>query len=1383
MPPRLYFRVPPEPSHLLRARERLRDYLRQYCTAAELIDDVVLCVEEACTNAIRHSGAADDIEISLAFVAEGLVATVKDRGRGFAVEGFDARRSPDPSSDHGRGLFIIASLTDSLELSLDGGLEVRMVRRGAPRCEPQPLESGLGVPRAGDVVGHSDARTRAMLEEIDEGFFALDWEYRYLHANQAAQQIAQKPLEELLGHTPWELFPQLQGSPLAEHYRAAMELGVPSVFEHRSMVTGDWLEVRIYPTPAGVSAYYRQINEHKRRESELEKLIGEQRRHAQLSEALNAINAAVSAHLESSDVLQDVLRLAGEAFGCDAANVAVRDAGQWTPTQVWNMPSGFVDRRFRGEEMPYAELALVELRPVALEDYRHDPLGNAEIAERFDVGATLAIPLTVGAGGFGCLFFTYYGTPHRFTELEVDFARKTGAVVSQALENVRHYRAEIESQKQAVRELETTRLLSAAGGSLAESLALAEVLDRLARIILEVTSDSRVTVSLWNERRERLEVMASQGESPLQIGLLVALDELSAPARQAIADRTPVLIDYDALEPGRRGVADRRPSHLALDVPLFFGDRLVGLLAIDDPAERREFSDREIDLMVGIAAHAAVAIENARLFEAEVEAQRRASRELETTGLLLEAATAVASWIDLDQILGSLGDLLLRSTRRSRIVIELWDEERREVEIAVSRGGEAVPRQRFALDGLSDGAREAITTGRTVVISYDDAVVAAAVREYVDEHEFLLVLMVPIVHRERTVGLIVADEPGQRRPFTPREIRLVEAIAAQAGVAIENARLFEAELAAREMHAQRVGRLSILKEVADSASSSLNVRAVATSVVGAVLRLLGARQVQIRLVSQDGTLLESAASAGLPQGFLERLGPVPVDSDWETADCFRSGQPRIGEDVGTAAVSDASRRNAQDAGVRSYLLLPLLAGGQALGTYYLAWAEPRAFGPEEVSFAETVAAQSATGLENARLFEAEQRAQQRAKLELDKTVLLQEVTKTASSSLSLSEIGRRVLALTTRALGASAGGVYALDEAEGTLHALALVGHADEVARRIAAVPLDEQSSIGYLVVHDLPLITHDAKHIGPAGKEHARQLSATGDRWLAVPIKRAETILGVLGFAFAGERPFEQDELSLYRSIAELLGAALDNARLYDAQRRIATTLQENLIHPFPTVAGLELGVVAQTAYEPERVGGDFSDVFVLDASHVAVLIGDVAGKGLRAAGHTETVRSKVRAFATIDPSPADVLARTNELLLRLDPDDPHVTAFLAVLDPRSGHLDYASAGHPAPVHLGARSCDLIDVPYGLPLGSFARPYLNAQAVLTPEDYLVLYTDGVTEARRGDELLGAERLLEIVSGLRGRSAQEVAEGIRDAVLDFAGTLRDDLQVVVARLA
>jgi serine/threonine-protein kinase RsbW len=181
----LHFRVPPEPSHLLRARERLRDYLRQYCTDRDAIDDVVLCVEEACTNAIRHGGSPDDIEIALHFAHTKLIATVKDHGRGFDVASFDPGLAPDPTSDHGRGLFIIASLMDSLELRLDGGLEVRMARRAGASCEPPSLGNGLVGSHFGDDVGRHDVRVRAVLEEIDEAFVALDWEYRYVHVNEA----------------------------------------------------------------------------------------------------------------------------------------------------------------------------------------------------------------------------------------------------------------------------------------------------------------------------------------------------------------------------------------------------------------------------------------------------------------------------------------------------------------------------------------------------------------------------------------------------------------------------------------------------------------------------------------------------------------------------------------------------------------------------------------------------------------------------------------------------------------------------------------------------------------------------------------------------------------------------------------------------------------------------------------------------------------------------------------------------------------------------------------------------------------------------------------------------------------------------------------------
>jgi sigma-B regulation protein RsbU (phosphoserine phosphatase) len=126
---------------------------------------------------------------------------------------------------------------------------------------------------------------------------------------------------------------------------------------------------------------------------------------------------------------------------------------------------------------------------------------------------------------------------------------------------------------------------------------------------------------------------------------------------------------------------------------------------------------------------------------------------------------------------------------------------------------------------------------------------------------------------------------------------------------------------------------------------------------------------------------------------------------------------------------------------------------------------------------------------------------------------------------------------------------------------------------------------------------------------------------------------------------------------------------------------------------------------------------------------------EGIRAAGLTETVRSTVRAFAAVDFSPAFVFRMTNQLLLRRMWGGAQ--SLLVVLDTISGRATFVSAAHPPPIHLSPSSCGLLKLPFGVPLGSFDEDYLGSRLQLTPGDALVLYTDGVTEARRGREFFG----------------------------------------------
>ena len=164
--------------------------------------------------------------------------------------------------------------------------------------------------------------------------------------------------------------------------------------------------------------------------------------------------------------------------------------------------------------------------------------------------------------------------------------------------------------------------------------------------------------------------------------------------------------------------------------------------------------------------------------------------------------------------------------------------------------------------------------------------------------------------------------------------------------------------------------------------------------------------------------------------------------------------------------------------------------------------------------------------------------------------LLQELTTVATSSLALPEIGGRVLELMHQRLGLAVAQIHALADDAGVLRALALIGYPDDVAAGMRTIPVDEETTVGLVVSRDLAVVTHESNLLPPVSAMRLR--SAIGSariRGIALPLKKGPRILGVLALIFIGERSFTEEELSLYRSIADLLGSAFANARAYEAE------------------------------------------------------------------------------------------------------------------------------------------------------------------------------------------------------------------------------------------
>lgn len=237
----------------------------------------------------------------------------------------------------------------------------------------------------------------------------------------------------------------------------------------------------------------------------------------------------------------------------------------------------------------------------------------------------------------------------------------------------------------------------------------------------------------------------------------------------------------------------------------------------------------------------------------------------------------------------------------------------------------------------------------------------------------------------------------------------------------------------------------------------------------------------------------------------------------------------------------------------------------------------------------------------------------------------------------------------------------------------------------------------------------------------------------------------------------------------------------------RLARTLQESLLPPLlPDVPGLEIAARYLPAGTGVDVVGDFYDVFQTSATGWAVTIGDVCGHGVEAATVTALARYTIRAGAVAVRSPSEVLRLLNSAMRRQHPDSERfVTAVYVALEPQEGGIgaSLALGGHPPALRRRAHGDVEAVGATGTVLGVLDEVELHdTSLVLRPGDTLLLHTDGVTEAHRGDELYGDERLRRLLERAPGGAA-EIAAAVEQDVLAYAdGGVHDDIAVVVLRV-
>jgi PAS domain S-box-containing protein len=544
--------------------------------------------------------------------------------------------------------------------------------------------------------------------------------------------------------------------------------------------------------------------------------------------------------------------------------------------------------------------------------------------------------------------------------------------------------------------------------------------------------------------------------------------------------------------------------------------------------------------------------------------------------------------------------------------------------------------------------------------------------------------------------------------------------------------------------------LRLLADIGDAVSESFDLSTTLQRVARLAVPAF-ADLCTIGVAEPDGRLRRVAVAhadpdeeAALRQ--LDAAAPLEVDDGSALAEVTRTGVAVYRPLVDAPGPDEPWPKRDDDERERSLLVAPLIGRRGVLGACAMvSWG--RRFTVDDVVLVQEVAHRCATAVDHASLFrESEDRRERLA--------LLANIGEQLASTLDLDETTRRVLDRVVPVIADF--GVVVLGD-RGRFRRVD-VRHVDRDVERSfrdvyigELVDIDSQMPVARamrtgapVIIETLPAPSRNRNN--PDAFEPVRALGATS--LLAVPLRNDGTIVGglVFGYTVSG-RHYSATDVPLTLDIARRLTLAVERARTYVAERRTAETLQRSLLPDelpdLPTVGLCARYIPGERA----EVGGDWYDVVPLSGGRLGVVIGDVAGHGVRAAAVMGQLRNALRAFAGEGYAPSALVERLNRFVFENGPSDM-ATLCYAVVDPTNGTFQAVSAGHPPPVVVTADGVTRwLHGVGGPPIGADSRSHYRAsENVLAPGDTVVLYTDGLIERRRESLDVGLQRLLDAVA-------------------------------------
>jgi serine phosphatase RsbU (regulator of sigma subunit)/anti-sigma regulatory factor (Ser/Thr protein kinase) len=806
--------------------------------------------------------------------------------------------------------------------------------------------------------------------------------------------------------------------------------------------------------------------------------------------------------------------------------------------------------------------------------------------------------------------------------------------------------------------------------------------------------------------------------------------------------------ELEAMFPDTAALAPN--AQAAIAVPLRVEGRVIGSVGFVFEHAEEAHDDAEA-LAIVVAGLGGQALERARLYERELESRRGLDRILRVAPRFFAGSESVvtdAICREARTLFGADVAMLWR-VKGERLELNAFDPEVDPLHVGLESDLDDFPRLRDAVHALNvsfvpDVGEEALGEGLVRVRRI-------GIRSS---------LRVPVVIAgQAELVLIVSWQTLVSRPDSATLV-LVRRFADQAGLALEQVerRRAEAEVARRAGEARRLHEMTTAlahaATPAEVAAVCLEHTRLAVGAEGGFLVRAPVEGTSLRVVGTDGDV-----------GGVD-LDALRLDSDAPAARAIRSGEAVWAFDGDTSAGAPEDRR--------ACVALPLASGSKALAAVQLVFREGFHPTAELRDRLDTIVGQCALALERSFLLDSELRLRRLSER-------LQTITAELSNALTRADVAEVLLAHVDEAVGTECAVLLALGEGLGLTELLGSSGFEEDVAERWLRAPVDATTPQGQAVRRLAPYLYDSSGDEEGPGRPY--DPADTGHRsFLFVPLVLGRRPLALLVASAHAALELGAEDLRFVAALAGQAAQAFDRARRFESEQRIAETLQQSVLPAsLPAVPGVQLAGRYLPGTAELEVGGDWYDAIVLANGRFGLVVGDVVGKGVRAAATMGQLRNAIRAFSLDRLKPATTLGRLSRLAEEVI-ETSFATVVYAELDPETGVCRYASAGHPPPLvaTLDGR-VEYLHGGRGLPLGTgTSTSYRQAVAELPHGSVLLFYTDGLIE-RRGRSLdEGLERLRAAVAN-GPRDPERLAEHVLEHLIGDEDR-RDDVVLLAARL-